>query len=145
MNKPEIAAECFNNGFNCSQAVFSAYTEEFGIEKEQALKIACAFGGGMARMGDTCGVVTGAMMAIGLKYGKSKAEDDAARDKTYSTVKDFVNEFKMRNSSIVCRELLGFDLNNSEEMAAFKEKNPGVNPCPKFVKDAVEILDKIFE
>lgn len=145
MNKPEIAAECFNNGFNCSQAVFSAYTEEFGIEKEQALKIACAFGGGMARMGNTCGAVTGAMMAIGLKYGKSKAEDDAARDKTYSTVKDFVNEFKLRNSSIVCRELLGFDLNNPEEMAAFKEKNPGVNPCPKFVKDAVEILDKIFE
>ena len=128
MNKPEIAVECFNGGFSCSQSVFSTYAKELGIEKEQALKIACAFGGGMVGMGDTCGAVTGAMMAIGLKYGKFDAQDNAAKSLTYDEVKLFMDEFKMRNSSIICRELLGYNPGNPEEEKAFKEKNPGVKP-----------------
>lgn len=123
MNKPEEAVECFKQTFSCSQAVFSAYAPEFGIDKETALKIAGAFGGGMARMGETCaGAVTGAFMLIGLKYGKTKAEDEPAKEKTYQVVREFVEKFKLRNSSIVCRELTGCDMNSPEGLRAFKEK-----------------------
>jgi C_GCAxxG_C_C family probable redox protein len=144
MNKSDIAVECFNIGFNCSQSVFSTYAEELGLGNKESLKIACSFGGGMARMGETCGAVTGAFMAIGLKYGKSQPQDETAKDKTYGIVNEFVDEFKLRNSSIICRELLGYDLSRPAEVKAFKEKNPSVNPCPKFVKDAVEILEKVL-
>ena len=145
MNRCEKAVECFNSGFNCSQAVFYAFAEELGIKNEKALKIASSFGGGMAKMGDTCGAVTGAFMALGMKYGRIIADDLEARDKNYSKVLEFVDEFKSRNKSIVCRELLGFDLNKTAEKAAFIEKNPGyVSPCPKLVGDAAEILEKIL-
>jgi C_GCAxxG_C_C family probable redox protein len=145
MENSKKAVECFNSGFNCSQAVFYAFAEELGIENEKALKIASSFGGGMAKMGDTCGAVTGAFMALGMKYGRVIADDLEARDKNYCKVLEFVDEFKSRNKSIVCRELLGFDLNKTAEKAAFIEKHPGyVSPCPKLVEDAAEILERIL-
>jgi len=144
MNKPDEVVECFKQTFSCSQAVFSVYALEFGIDKETALKIAGAFGGGMARMGETCGAVTGAFMAIGLKYGKAKAEDEAAKEKTYQVVKEFVEKFKSQNGSIVCRELTGCDMSSPEGLQAFKEKNIFKTHCTKFVKNAAEILEKLI-
>jgi C_GCAxxG_C_C family probable redox protein len=145
MNHKEKAVDCFKNNFNCSQAVFSSYSEELGLDKESALKIGCGFGAGMARMGETCGAVTGAFMAIGLKYGKTIPADDAARDKTYSKVHDFVNEFKLKNHSIVCRELIGCDLGTPEGQQFAKENNLFANVCLDLVGDAAEILEKIIE
>ncbi|MCX5815160.1 MAG: C-GCAxxG-C-C family protein [Proteobacteria bacterium] len=144
MNKPEEAVECFKQTFSCSQAVFSAYASEFGIDMETALKIAGAFGGGMARMGETCGAVTAAFMVIGLKYGKTRAEDEPAKEKTYQVVREFVEKFKLRNSSIVCRELTGCDMNSPEGLQAFKEKNLLKTHCTKFVKDAAEIVEELI-
>jgi len=82
MNKPECSVQRFFSGFNCAQAVFSTYSSEFGLEPELALRISSSFGGGMGYIGETCGAVTGAFMLIGLKYGKVKAEDNAAKEKT---------------------------------------------------------------
>jgi C_GCAxxG_C_C family probable redox protein len=144
MNKPDEAVGCFKQTFSCSQAVFSVYALEFGIDKETALKIAGAFGGGMARMGETCGAVTGAFMAIGLKYGKTKAEDEAAKEKTYQIVKEFVEKFKSQNGSIICRELTGCDMSSPEGLRAFKEKNIFKTHCTKFVRNAAEILEKLI-
>jgi C_GCAxxG_C_C family probable redox protein len=73
MDKVDSAVSSFKEGFNCSQSVFSTYSRLFGLNHEVALKIAQGFGGGFARMGQTCGAVTGAFMVIGLKYGKVKA------------------------------------------------------------------------
>ena len=70
MSKVDEAIECFYSGYSCSQAVLSAYCEDLGLDKETAMKISCGFGAGMARLGATCGAVTGAYIAIGLKYGK---------------------------------------------------------------------------
>jgi C_GCAxxG_C_C family probable redox protein len=98
----------------------------------------------MGRMGATCGAVTGAFMAIGLKYGKAKAKDDAARDKTYELVREFVNRFQARHGSIICKELLGYDLSNPQEGEAAKEKGLFDTRCPQFVRDATEMLEEIL-
>ncbi|MCX5858902.1 MAG: C-GCAxxG-C-C family protein [Proteobacteria bacterium] len=134
----------FQEGFSCSQAVFSVFAEKHGLDRETALRISGAFGGGMARMGLVCGAVTGAFMVIGLKYGKTEAKDEEAKEKTYQQVKNFVERFRAANGSMICKELLGFDLSVPKEAAQAKEKGLFKNLCPRLVKDAVEILEEML-
>ena len=144
MSKIEKSVSCFKEGFSCSQAIFSTYGQELGLDKNTALKISGSFGGGMAGMAETCGAVTGAFMVIGLKYGKTKPEDEESKRKTYTLVKDFVKRFKAKNSSIICKELLGCDISTQEGMKMFKDKNLINTLCPKLVQDVAEILEEII-
>jgi len=98
----------------------------------------------MARLGETCGVVTGALMAIGLKYGMTQANDQGARDKTYKLAQEFANRFKTRHNSLVCRELLGYDLSKPEGRKAAYDKGLFTTLCPQFVRDAVEIVEQLL-
>ncbi len=138
------AAACFEEGFSCSQAVLATYSEMFGLNRERALKLSQAFGGGMARMGETCGALTGAFMVIGLKYGRIRAEDEAARDKTYGLVLEFVRRFKARNGSIVCKELIGQDMSTPEGLKMAHDSQVIQTRCPGFIRAAAEILDEIL-
>ena len=140
MRKAEDAVSMFKEGFNCSQAILSTYGQELGVDKTTALKISAPFGGGMARMGETCGAVTGAFMVIGLKYAKDKE----SKEKLYGLVNKFAEEFKLRNGSILCKELLGCNIGTPEGMKAVKEKGLIDTLCPKLVKDAAEILEEIL-
>ncbi|UCD85357.1 MAG: C_GCAxxG_C_C family protein, partial [Deltaproteobacteria bacterium] len=81
MSKVKSAVSCFKEGFSCSQVLLSTYGTDFGLDRETALKVAGAFGGGMGRMGEVCGAVTGAFMVIGLKHGMVKGEDNKAKEK----------------------------------------------------------------
>ena len=146
MDKKRVdqAVSCFKSGFSCSQAILSTYAEQLGLKKSTALKVSGTFGGGMAGMADTCGAVTGAFMVIGLKYGKTKAEDEETKKKSYSLVKEFVKKFKAKNSSVVCRELLGCDISTPEGMQTFINKNLIKCVCPKLVENAAEILEEIL-
>lgn len=144
MDEVEHAVSCFEDGFSCSQAVLSAYGERFGLNREMALKVSGAFGGGMGHLGETCGTVTGAFMLIGLEYGKTRAEDEQRREKAHSLVKEFAREFKSRNGSIICRELLGCDISTSEGMKFAEENDLFSTRCPKFVRDAAEIIEQIL-
>ena len=139
----DLAAQCFKDGFSCSQAVLSACSGRFGLDRETALRVAGAFGGGMARRGETCGAVTGAFMVIGLKHGKVKVDDNVSREKTYDLAKEFTVRFVERNKTIVCKELLGYDLSTLEGREAVKEKKLATTICPKFVQDAVEIVEEL--
>jgi len=142
--KAEQAVACFKSDFSCSQAVFSTYAEQLGLDKQVALKISCAFGGGMARRAETCGAVTGALMVIGLKHGKARPDDNDAKDRTYALAGEFVERFKARHSSIVCRELLGCDIGTSEGKQTFDENKYEETRCSKFVADAATILEEIL-
>lgn len=144
MSKVEKAVECFHQGFSCSQAIASVYGEEFGLSQEQLLKISSGFGAGMARLAETCGACTGAFMVIGLKYGRVRAEDNAAKEKTYQLVQEFVKRFKARNQSILCKELLGADMSTPEGLKLAVEKNLPHTACPKLIRDAAEILEEIL-
>ena len=144
MNKVNQAVSCFKSGFSCSQAILSTFGKELGLDKNTALKVSGAFGGGMAGMAETCGAVTGAFMVIGLKYGKTKPEDEEAKRKAYSLVKEFVKKFTAKKSSIICRELLGCDISTTEGIQMFKDKNLINIICPKLVENAAEILEEIL-
>lgn len=144
MTKPEHAVSCFKEGFSCSQAVLSTYGPELGLDRQTALKAAQPFGGGMARMGETCGAVTGAFMVIGLKHGRTRTDDREAKEKTYELVQEFVRRFKSRNGSIVCRELLGYDMSTPEGKRLVEEKGLIDTLCPKLVQDASEIVEDIL-
>jgi C_GCAxxG_C_C family probable redox protein len=141
--KSEQAVERFRKGFNCSQAVLSGYSEQFGLDCEKAFKVATGFGGGM-RMGGTCGAVSGAFIVLGLKYGNSTAEDKEGKANTYKKVEEYTKRFKARNDSVTCPDLLGCDITTPEGMKEAKEKGLFTSVCPGLVQDAVEILEEML-
>jgi C_GCAxxG_C_C family probable redox protein len=143
MNRIESALSRFAQGFNCSQAVLSAYAEHFGLDEETAMKISSGFGGGMGRMADTCGAVTGACMVLGLKYGKN-SPDREAKEGIYARITDFAERFKERNRSLACRDLLDCDISTPEGLQQAREAEMFSKTCPKFVRDACEILEEML-
>jgi C_GCAxxG_C_C family probable redox protein len=144
MTAAQRAAESFESGFSCSQAVFAAFSEALGLERTTALKIAQPFGGGIAGTGSTCGAVTGALLVIGLKHGRSRPEDAAAKEKTYALVLEFIKRFRKRHGSIVCRELLGVDLSTPEGHEEARRRGLFSGRCLLFVSQAAEILEEIL-
>ncbi|UCH51822.1 MAG: C_GCAxxG_C_C family protein [Chloroflexota bacterium] len=145
MSDVEKAVSCFKEGFMCSQAVLTAYAQQFGLDRDAALKVSAAFGGGMGRMGETCGAVTGAFMVIGLKYGRTAVKDTQAHEKTNKLVKKFVDQFKSINGSIMCRELLSCDLSTPEGLKIFADNKLRDSLCTKFVRDAAEIVEQLLK
>ncbi len=145
MTHAEEAVSCFNKGFSCSQAVLSTYGEQFGMDQATAFKVSCAFGGGMGRMAGPCGAVTGALMVIGLKYGKYREGDEKAKEMTYALTNEFARRFIDRNGSINCKELLGCDIGSAEGMKYAKERNLTTTLCPKYVRDAAEIVEEMLK
>ncbi len=142
--RSDFAVSCFSGGFNCSQSVLLSHCEELGLEKETALKLACGFGGGMALTGEACGAVTGALMLIGLAYGKCRPEDNAAKEKTYALVREFSERFKAMNGSINCTELVGYDLSDASAHAAARDAGVFKTVCPRLVKESVELVERIL-
>ena len=138
MNRPETAVACFKQGYSCSQAIFATYCG--ALDRDKALKIASGFGGGMARLGLTCGAVTGAVMAIGLKHGGATGAE-AAKQKTYELVREFKQRFEARNGSLICKDLLGCDIGTPEGMAEAREKQLFQQRCARFVRDTVELVE----
>lgn len=139
----EKANELFGRKFHCSQAVFAAFAEEFGITQEQALKIGACFGSGM-RKGEVCGACTGALMVLGLKYGQCDETDIDSRLKTNEVTDRFLDEFKKENGSIICRELLGCDLCTEEGLKTALEKKLFTEFCPQMVESATRIAEGII-
>ena len=140
-DKVTEAVECFNNGFNCAQAILSTYCGDFGLDKETALKTACGLGAGMGRLQETCGAVTGAFLVIGLKYGKYLEGDEPAKEKTYTKVQEFARLFALKNNTTNCREILGVDFLNGDKQTA-SERVKSI--CPKMIRDTAEILGQIL-
>jgi C_GCAxxG_C_C family probable redox protein len=141
MKKSTHAVEQFKSGCNCSQAVLAEYAEEHGLDGESALRIACGFGGGMGRLGNTCGAVTGAIMVVGLKGCTSDPREPATKDRVYGLVCSFVEEFEARHQTTSCRELLRCDISTPEGYEEAKELGLFRTLCPGYVEDAVEIIE----
>jgi len=144
VSKVELAAATFGEGFNCSQAVLSAFAPDLGLDRETALRVAGAFGAGIARMGQTCGAISGALMVLGFKYGQVEAADKQAKEKMYAIAREFMARFEARNGSILCRELLGYDIGSPEGMQLIKEKGLFTSLCPRLVSNAVEIVEQLL-
>jgi C_GCAxxG_C_C family probable redox protein len=137
MNSIEEAVQLFEEGYVCSQAVFAAFSEGYGLPKNQALKIGACFGSGM-RKGEVCGACTGALMALGLKYGDEKVKSDEVCNK-------FLDLFKEENGSIICRDLLNCDISTEDGVKYALDNNLFKEFCPKMVESAAKIVDEILE
>lgn len=147
MSKGDIAKQNFLNGYNCSQAVLLAFCEDFGLEKETALKISEPFGGGMGRMREVCGTVTGMFMVIGLAMGNDNSKDNTTKKNVYKSVQELAAKFKEDNGSIICRELLGFQKNNKESYVPSERTTEYYKkrPCPELCKYAADILEEYLK
>ncbi len=141
---PSQALKAFRQGFSCSQAVFSSFASEMGLDPETALKLSQAFGGGMAHLGETCGAVTGAFLAISLKHGRTRSEDIEARDRTYSRMQEFAARFKARFGSLHCPELLGVDLRTEDGARQARVNDLFRKRCDAFVRAAAEWTDELL-
>lgn len=143
MTKSEKALELFSKNFNCSQAVLTTFASDFGLDKKLALMLGTQFGGG-ARNAEMCGAVSGALMVLGLKYGHYEPDNNEQKSRAYAIASEYTKRFKELNSSIVCRDLLGYDLTKPDEAACIKEKKLFGDVCPKMIKDAVKVLEGIL-
>lgn len=140
----EKAAELFVNGCNCAQAVFGAFAEDCGIDLDTALKLSSSFGGGMGRLRETCGAVTGMFMVAGLLKGYSDTNDKEAKDNHYKLIQELANEFKGVYQTYNCNELLGNIGKGTYVSAPRTAEYYKTRPCVNFVVTAAEILDKHF-
>ncbi len=143
-SRVEEVVKTHAEGFSCAQALLAVYGPLLGMDRETALKIAGGFGSGMARMAGTCGAVTGACMVIGLVHGMTKKGDLQQKEISYETMQAFAGKFRERNRTLECRELMGVDVSTPEGLAAAKEQNIFRTVCPKYVRDAAELLEELL-
>ena len=141
MGPRQTALDRFNRSYSCSQSVLSAYAPRFGLSENLALILASPFGGGMARQGEICGAVSGALMVIGLACGSTVPSD---KEKVYSLAQDFMQRFETRCGSLLCRELTGHDFSKPEEYQAARDQKITAKVCPGFVNSAAEILAELI-
>lgn len=137
------AIALFKEGHNCAQAVVSAFSDITRLPFETGMKVASSFGGGMARLREVCGAVTGMFMVAGLIYGYDSPIDKISKTAHYQLIQDLAQEFKDANGSIVCRELLG--LTNKIDSPVPDERTKEYykkRPCAELVGMAAEILAK---
>ena len=143
--KQEAAMALFRQDkFNCAQAVFGALAEDVGIDKDTALKAAACFGGGM-RCGEVCGAVTGALMALGIRFGSCTPNDSEGKQRGNSKAIGFIKAFKEQHGTLLCRELLGYNPGIPEDMQKINELGLHDTVCPKAIADAVEIAGEIIK
>ena len=138
------AVAAFSRGASCSMAVFSAYAPDLGLDAGMAACIASPFGAGISRTGDICGAVSGALMVIGLAQRKEDIRDAPSREKVYALSKRFMDEFTARNGSVMCTDLIGYDLSDPQQYAEAREQKVFANRCVKLVREAGEILEGIL-
>jgi len=146
MDKQTTVINYFRGHFNCSQSVLTTFGPDYGMSEDESLRIATAFGAGMGRQQHICGAITGALMVLGLKFGKGLNDPEEKKRNTYLKTKEFFDEFRSLNGSVNCLDLLdGLDLNDPDDHKKIEERKYFEIRCEKYVSDAVNILSKIIE
>lgn len=145
--KSDKAKQLFLTGYNCSQAVVGAFCEDLGLDFETAIKIASSLGGGMGRLREVCGAVSGIFVLAGLKFGYTSPTDSDAKTKHYKLIQDIAAAFKEKNGSIICRELIAEPSSApaspvpEERTASYYKKRP----CAELVEEAALIAEKVLK
>ena len=136
----EKAKNLFAQGYNCAQAVFSAFDDVTGIDFETSIKLSSGFGGGMGRMREVCGAVSGMFMVLNAVEGYTSPTDNVAKMELYAKVQKLAEKFKETNGSIVCREIVKDNVTSTpaptERNAEFYKKRP----CAEYVEMAADIV-----
>lgn len=139
----EKAIRAFRSSLNCAQAVLTAYSEEMKFDNNIALSVSVGFGGGMGRLQQTCGAVTGSFMALGVFNCNKLSDNRDRKEATYCMIQKFSHEFKHINGTTDCLELLKCNLNTEEGNRYAKENNLFGTVCEKCISDSVRIISKL--
>lgn len=147
MTKGEIAKNNFLSGYNCSQAVILAFCEDFGLDKETALMLSSPFGGGMGRLREVCGTVSGMFMILGLAKGYSDPNSKETKSLLYKNAQMLAENFKNDNGSIICRELLGLRIKGKDNPIPSDRTDEyyKVRPCPELCEYAANLLEDFLK
>lgn len=145
MKNKETAIESFRSGLNCAQAVLNSYCERLNIDKDLALNISCGFGGGMGRLQETCGAVTGAYMVLGVFNGKKFRNNRDKKEGAYSLIQIFSQRFKSIHSTTDCKSLLNCDLKTAEGHRYAVENKLFETICEQCISDSVNILEDLIK
>lgn len=145
MTHGEKAEALFYRGYNCAQAVFCAYADDLGLERATAARLVSPLGGGMGRLREVCGTVSGALLVIGQLYGYGTPETGAPKARLYAIEQEFARRFTEANGSYICRDLLGLSAGSSAptpeaRTAEYYQKRP----CPALCKCAADLLDGLI-
>ncbi len=143
VRRTACAVSFFEEGYNCSQSVFMAYSDIYSIDIEAAAKIATSFGGGMGRLREVCGAVSGMFLILGLQYPFTNIKDKSAKNTNYKAVQRTANEFKTVMGSYICADLL--KLKHEPQNPESSERNEAYyksRPCTRCVANAAEIVGK---
>ncbi len=144
--KSEKARELFKRGYNCAQAVVGAFAEELGIDEETLIKLSSSFGGGMGRLREVCGAVSGMFMIAGVKYGYSSPDAQEEKSEHYARIQELAKEFTKENGTIICRELLGLGTKTEPPVPSERTENYyKTRPCDDIVADAARIIDEYIK
>lgn len=143
LNHTDAALARFREGYNCSQSTLSAFAQELDLPLDTALRLAAPFGGGIGRQGEVCGAASGALMALGLRFGEA-GNDKAAKDRAYVVAAEFVQRFEERCGALRCRDLIHADMTTPEGLADARERKVFATECPRFLAAAVEIAGELM-
>lgn len=146
MNKKEKSILLFKSGYNCAQAVLGAFCDDFGLDNDTAMRLSSSFGGGMGRMREVCGAVSGMCMVLGLAHGYTLESSREEKGAHYALIRDAAEQFRSQNGSIICRELLGTE---SKPASAMPDKRDTAyyskRPCAEMVGCAAEITENLLK
>lgn len=141
----EKAISLFTSGLNCAQSVLTAYTEKMNFDNTLALNISCGFGGGMGRLQETCGAVTGAFMVLSIYNGKKYSENGVRKIMTYSMIQDFNSKFVARHGTSNCRALLNCDLTTEEGLLYYQKNHLSETVCEKCIRSSIQIINALID
>lgn len=142
----EKAMYLFKQGYNCSQSVVLAFCDKIGLDEETALKMSSSFGGGMGRLREVCGAVTGMFMVAGMLYGYSDPKDNKTKTEHYKLIQMLANEFREENGFIICRELLGLGAGADKPVPELRtQEYYKKRPCAELVGCAAKIMEKYIK
>ena len=146
MTKADRAKELFLEGYNCAQAVFGAFCEDFGIDFDLGVKLSAGFGGGFSRRREVCGAVSGAVLALSMKHGYTDAKASEEKKNLYENIRKVLADFEGETGSIICRDLLDLDEKVSSPVPSERtEKYYAKRPCPELVYISAKYVEEHLE
>lgn len=146
MTRGDKAKELFLEGYNCSQSVAGAFADEMGMDFKTVVKMVSSFGGGMGRLREVCGTVSGMFFVAGVLYGYDEPKDFEGKKELYARIQKLAGLFREKTGSIVCRELLGLEGKDSSPVPSQRTKEYyEKRPCPEMAKLAGDILEEYIK
>ncbi|MBQ7424705.1 MAG: C_GCAxxG_C_C family protein [Lachnospiraceae bacterium] len=143
MTRREMAMDNFKKGYNCSQSIVLAFEDMLPVDGAEMLKLASSFGGGMGRLREVCGSVSGMFMIAGLLYGYDGPETGQVKADHYARIQELAHRFEEKHGTIICREMLGLNVRHDIPVPeARTNEYYKKRPCTEIIGDAAEILEQ---